>query len=130
MKDGYPSLSILETLEDRKTDLVCLGTHGFGGLERFVFGSTAEAVFRKASCPVLTVGSHAGRCGRVGQLRGPVVFATDLKRTAANALKYAGVVEPNSGGTASLPPCSSAQHRSLPGRDHKSSFAGSGKGVH
>src|SRR5262252_8968738 len=36
-------------------DLIVMGTHGRGGLSRLVMGSVAEAVTRKANCPVLTV---------------------------------------------------------------------------
>jgi nucleotide-binding universal stress UspA family protein len=32
-----------------------MGTHGVGGFERWVLGSVAEKVLRKAPCPVLTV---------------------------------------------------------------------------
>jgi hypothetical protein len=32
-----------------------MGTHGRTGLTRFVMGSVAEDVLRKAPCPVLTV---------------------------------------------------------------------------
>ena len=40
-------------------DLIVLGTHGRRGLNRFIFGSEAEAVTRGAACPVLTVGPSA-----------------------------------------------------------------------
>ncbi len=36
-------------------DLIVTGTHGYTGAECFVFGSTAEAIVRNASCPVLTI---------------------------------------------------------------------------
>jgi universal stress protein family protein len=32
-----------------------MGTHGRGGLGRLLMGSIAEAVLRRASCPVLTL---------------------------------------------------------------------------
>jgi len=32
-----------------------MGTHGRTGLDHVLFGSTAEKVVRKSSCPVLTV---------------------------------------------------------------------------
>ena len=35
-------------------DLIVLGTHGRGGLSRLLMGSVAEAVVRRAECPVLT----------------------------------------------------------------------------
>jgi len=35
--------------------LIVLATHGRTGLRRIVMGSVAEAVVRRASCPVLTL---------------------------------------------------------------------------
>ena len=46
---------ILEHSDEGPADLVVMGTHGTGGFERFVMGSVAERIVRKASCPVLTV---------------------------------------------------------------------------
>ena len=40
-----------------EADLIVIGTHGRGLIGRFLLGSTAEAVVRHATCPVLTV-SH------------------------------------------------------------------------
>src|SRR5262249_39123350 len=37
-------------------DLIVMGTHGRKGVDRFFLGSTAEAIVRTATCPVLTVG--------------------------------------------------------------------------
>jgi len=36
-------------------DIIVIGTFGRSGLDRFIFGSTAEKVVREATCPVLTV---------------------------------------------------------------------------
>jgi len=38
-----------------KIDLIVMGTHGYKGLERVLFGSVAEQVVKTATCPVLTV---------------------------------------------------------------------------
>ncbi|MDP2104387.1 MAG: universal stress protein [Desulfobulbaceae bacterium] len=38
-----------------KVDMIVMGTHGYKGLERVLFGSVAEQVVKTASCPVLTV---------------------------------------------------------------------------
>jgi len=38
-----------------KIDLVVIGTHGYKGLDRVLFGSVAAQVVKTASCPVLTV---------------------------------------------------------------------------
>jgi nucleotide-binding universal stress UspA family protein len=46
---------ILDTAKEVRADLIVLGTHGRTGLGRLLMGSVAEAVLRKAPCPVLTV---------------------------------------------------------------------------
>lgn len=54
---GLPADSILDTARSRSADLVVMGTHGRRGLSHTLFGSVAESVLRKSSCPVLTVRS-------------------------------------------------------------------------
>ena len=52
--------SILQALERFQPDLLVMATHGRRGIARFVLGSVAEAIVRKASCPVLTIRSEEG----------------------------------------------------------------------
>ena len=52
---GTPYEEISRFAEANKIDLVVIGTHGRKGLDRMLFGSTAEQVVRHAPCPVLTV---------------------------------------------------------------------------
>jgi nucleotide-binding universal stress UspA family protein len=53
--EGEPSTVIAETAAETDADLVVMGTHGRTGFSRFIMGSVAEEVLRKATCPVLTV---------------------------------------------------------------------------
>jgi universal stress protein A len=53
--------SILRAIEQFQPDLVVMATHGRTGLAHFVLGSVAEAVVRRASCPVLTIRSEKPR---------------------------------------------------------------------
>lgn len=46
---------ILQVAVDVQADLLVVGTHGRHGVKRLLLGSVAEAVTRKASCPVLVV---------------------------------------------------------------------------
>ena len=55
IQDGDAAEEILKTAEQRHCDLIVLGTHGRSGLRRLLLGSVAEAVLRKAPCPVLTI---------------------------------------------------------------------------
>jgi nucleotide-binding universal stress UspA family protein len=70
-------------------DLIVMGTHGRHGLQHFLMGSVAEAIFRSATCPVLTVGPHvAVRPYREFRAE-KVLFPTDLGPHAAFAAQYA-----------------------------------------
>lgn len=52
---GPPSETIVRYAEDHGHDLIVLGSHGRTGLSRWLLGSVAEQVVRRASCPVLVV---------------------------------------------------------------------------
>lgn len=52
---GLPSDAILACALRQHTDLIVMGTHGRRGLSPTRCGSVAEAVLRRATCPVLTV---------------------------------------------------------------------------
>jgi nucleotide-binding universal stress UspA family protein len=89
MGSGIPSLTILEIIASKKIDLAVLGTNALHGFERLIFGSTAEAVLRKASCPVLTMGPQVSDTAGEAQVDGPVIFATDFDLTTTQAIRYA-----------------------------------------
>jgi len=42
-------------------NMIIMGTHGYKGLEKIVFGSVADKVVRAASCPVLTINPYTCR---------------------------------------------------------------------
>jgi nucleotide-binding universal stress UspA family protein len=46
---------ILRTLQERRCDLIVMGTHARMGLWHLLFGSVTEEVVRKARCPVMVV---------------------------------------------------------------------------
>ena len=52
---GTPYAEIVKWAKEGNFDLIVLGTHGRTGLEHVLFGSTAEKVIGRASCPVMTV---------------------------------------------------------------------------
>lgn len=39
-------------------DLIIMGTHGYKGLEKAMFGSIAEKVVKSAPCPVMTINPY------------------------------------------------------------------------
>ena len=52
---GEAAAEIVRVAKEKDADLIVLSSHGRTGLGRILFGSTAEAVVRHASCPVLVV---------------------------------------------------------------------------
>lgn len=89
MGSGMPEVTILEVIRSNEVDIAVLGTNALHGFERLVFGSTAEAVLRQASCPVMTVGPQAVDSAKADEPAGPVVFATDFNVTTTHAIRYA-----------------------------------------
>ena len=57
---GNAAEKILEESEECRADLIVMGTHGHEGAKRLMFGSTAEAVLRKSTSPVLAVPALPG----------------------------------------------------------------------
>jgi nucleotide-binding universal stress UspA family protein len=51
---GDPAHALVDFAKEENVDLIVLGTHGRSGLSRLLMGSVAEAVVRRAECPVLT----------------------------------------------------------------------------
>ncbi|MEX5214166.1 MAG: universal stress protein [Nitrospiraceae bacterium] len=55
VNEGSPADVILEVAQEQPCDMIVIGTHGRRGVSRLLLGSVAEAVLRRADCPVLTV---------------------------------------------------------------------------
>jgi nucleotide-binding universal stress UspA family protein len=53
--DGSPSTEIVQYAEREGCDLIVMGTHGRGGIDRLLLGSVAEKVVRASNVPVLTL---------------------------------------------------------------------------
>ncbi len=57
LRGGIPVDSVLGWSREQAYDFIVMGTHGRRGISHLLSGSVAEAVLRRASCPVLTVKS-------------------------------------------------------------------------
>ncbi len=55
ISEGSPAKEIIRTVDRLDCDLIVMGTHGRGGLDRLLLGSVAEKVVRGARVPVTTV---------------------------------------------------------------------------
>ncbi len=54
---GNPSKGILHVAEEENVDAIFMATHGRTGLSKIMFGSTAQRVLRRATCPVMSIRS-------------------------------------------------------------------------
>jgi nucleotide-binding universal stress UspA family protein len=52
---GIPYEEVIKYSKDNAIDLIVMGTHGRKGIDRIIFGSTAERVVKNSEIPVLTV---------------------------------------------------------------------------
>jgi nucleotide-binding universal stress UspA family protein len=88
IREGAAVAGILDAAEG--ADLVVIGTHGRGGFERLLLGSTTEKVIRKAPCPVLTVppGTEDAALHVPDALK-RIVCATDFSPSSDRAVEYA-----------------------------------------
>jgi nucleotide-binding universal stress UspA family protein len=89
MEEGnvWPTLDKLIT--EHEIDLVVVGTHGRGKVQKILIGSVAEEIFRQADCAVLTVGPGVkGDTAREIELKS-ILFATDFGPGAEKAAAHA-----------------------------------------
>ncbi|HZP32159.1 MAG TPA: universal stress protein [Candidatus Acidoferrales bacterium] len=82
----WPSIESIVAKND--IDLIVVGTRGRGGIAKLVLGSRAEEIFRRATCPVLTVAAHLAEHLPSGEIK-HILYATDLTPEAAVAAPYA-----------------------------------------
>ena len=53
--EGDPAEEVARAARAKRADLVVVGTHGRGGLKKWLLGSVAEKIVGTAPCPVVTV---------------------------------------------------------------------------
>ena len=76
-------------IHEKHIDLIVVGTHGQGKVEKLVIGSVAEEIFRKAYCPVMTVGPNVtAREAGEAEFR-EILYVTDFSVQSLRAAQYA-----------------------------------------
>jgi len=83
----WPAIS--DMVERQSIDLIVIGTRGRTGVGRALLGSAAEEVFRRAPCPVLTVGPHISHDTERRLEMKEILYATDFSPESLTALPYA-----------------------------------------
>jgi nucleotide-binding universal stress UspA family protein len=89
IREGNFWSNLEAALEKNDVDLIAIGTRGRSGIRKFVLGSTAEEIFRRVSCPVLTVGPNASAPGLRAGESSRILFATDFSPESYAAAPYA-----------------------------------------
>jgi len=89
MRAGNVVREILAQAGDSRADLVVIGSHGRGGVQRLVLGSVAEKVLRQATCPVITIRRGVSRPRRNPSPFKTILCPTDLSAAGNNALGWA-----------------------------------------
>lgn len=77
-----------KVIRDKEVDLVVTGTRGRRGVSKVLLGSVAEQIFRRADCPVLTVGPSSYQDSRVDKVQ-TCLFPTDFSEASLRSLPFA-----------------------------------------
>jgi nucleotide-binding universal stress UspA family protein len=80
-KEGNLWPIVEESIKTFDIDLVIVGTHGAGAVEKMLIGSGAEEIFRKAKVPVLTIGPVTPKEPWYEMEFKNILFATDFGKS-------------------------------------------------
>ena len=81
--------AILLTAEEKKADMIVMGTHGHSGINRLMLGSVTEKVLHQTDCPVLTVREKKGAAELSRVLIQQVLCPINYTEVALKALEHA-----------------------------------------
>src|SRR5215469_10067376 len=88
VKSGQVGEVLSRLISEKAIDLVIVGTRGRTGVLKLLLGSVAENIFRRAPCPVLTVGPNiSGQNPDVGPER--ILAATGFATHSVLGVRYA-----------------------------------------
>ncbi len=86
--EGPVADCLLDCANEKRADLIIVGTHGRGGFGKIFLGSVAEHLFRHSRVPVLTVGPNIRPVQHQTQMR-HILAPCDLTPKSHPALHYA-----------------------------------------
>ena len=89
IEEGALGPSIEALIGKHDIDLVVVGTHGMGDVEKLLIGSNAEQIFRQARIPILTVGPGVRREPLYGIELKHILIATAFGLGAERQAAYA-----------------------------------------
>jgi nucleotide-binding universal stress UspA family protein len=91
VREGEIWEEIDDVVRKNQIGMIVVGTHNRTGIAKLALGSTAEQIFRHASCPVLTVGPSCPTEPELDspELIRPILFPTDFTDDSLRALPHA-----------------------------------------
>jgi len=89
IEEGYLWQTLETLIEKNEIDLVVVGARGLERAPNEDIEPTAEMIFRRAVCPVLTVGPATENAPRNASGFKSILFATDFGRAAQHAAPHA-----------------------------------------
>lgn len=89
IEEGALWPAIEKVIEKQNVDLVVVGTHGIGAVQKLVIGSGAEQIFRQCTRPVLTVGPGVDGGKPPEVVFKHILFATDFGLGCEQEAAYA-----------------------------------------
>lgn len=87
IQDGEVEDILPGFVRSKRIDLLLIGTHGRGGIQRLLQGSIAQRIFHVVRCPVAVIGPQSPGAGPHLRLR-KVLFSTDLSSESLAALPW------------------------------------------
>jgi nucleotide-binding universal stress UspA family protein len=94
--------AIQRVIEKQGIDLVVVGTHGIGAIQKVVIGSGAEQIFRQCPQPVLTVGPWVNGGVRPDVVFKHILFPTEFGPGCEREAAYAFSIGQEHGATVTL----------------------------
>jgi len=88
LEGAAPGQLIIDFVQSCVSPMLIMGTHAFGGIERFLLGSIAEQVLRGVRCPVITVNPLCGSSGDSDEGLKKILFATDCSPKSLAAVPH------------------------------------------
>lgn len=89
IRQGSVAEVVGSIIEEKKVDVLVVGTHGRSGVGKLLLGSVAQRIFNTASCPVLSVSPRARRSWGDREKLARILYATDFSTDSLHALPYA-----------------------------------------
>ncbi len=80
---------IASLVQEKRIDIVAVGTHGRSGVGKLLLGSIAQRIFNVAPCPVLSVSPRAARPSPAAAGFARILYPTDFSAESLTALPYA-----------------------------------------